>query len=432
MKVVIVGGSFAGIHTAMALRKLCPESEIILIEKQEKIGFIPSGINLLLKKEITKESQLYWMTKEKLEALYNIDVRINTEVASLETATNTLILQNGGQLSFDSLVIATGSNQRFKTISTESGLVRSVRDTHLKDSLEESLSHAQKVAIIGAGQVGMELAEGLADQAKEIHLYESRKNLLFRYFDPEMVAPLQEELAKRKIVVFLNEQVQSLTEEKTVIVATDQRKESYDLVLLANHTKPDNRLWQEKLKLNDDGTIWVDDYLQTSAKNIYAIGDTIQVTFRPTEEKMYVSLVNNAIRTARIVSRTISGMATKDPGTYRPVGNHWFGYFLGGVGITEEESIFYPQQTKKTYLKTQISATGQQQVMIKVIQNEQHQLVGVQLQSTGNIFHLLDQFTLAIEEGWTLEQLEEHELFFQPEYRLPIPFAKVVEVTDED
>nr|WP_265331473.1 FAD-dependent oxidoreductase [Enterococcus durans] len=67
-----------------------------------------------------------------------------------------------------------------------------------------------------------------------------------------------------------------------------------------------------KLKLNDDGTIWVDDYLQTSAKNIYAIGDTIQVNFRPTEEKMYVSLVNNAIRTAHVVSRTISGKPTKD------------------------------------------------------------------------------------------------------------------------
>lgn len=432
MRVVIVGGSFAGIHTAMALRKHCPDSEIILIEKQAKIGFIPSGINLLLKKEITEEKQLYWMTKEKMEAFYNVDVRINTEVASLGTTTNTLILQNGGQLTFDHLVIATGSNQQFKTISTESELIRSVRDAHLKEPLEEKIAQAQKVAIVGAGQVGIELVEGLVGQNKQIHLYESRKNLLFRYFDPEMVAPLREELEKRRIPVFLNEQVQSLVESESVTVTTDQRKERYDLVLLANHTRPDNRLWQEKLKLNDDGTIWVDDYLQTSAKNIYAIGDTIQVNFRPTEEKMYVSLVNNAIRTAHVVSRTISGKPTKDPGTYRPVGNHWFGYFLGSVGITEEESIFYPQQITKEYLTTQVSATDHQPVKIKIIQNEQQQLVGAQLQSKGNIFHLLDQFTLAIEESWTLEQLEEHELFFQPEYRMPIPFTKVVEDTHED
>lgn len=431
MRVVIVGGSFAGIHTAMTLRKHCPDSEIILIEKQKKIGFIPSGINLLLKKEITEDKQLYWMTKEGLEAIYNIDVRINTEVASLGTATNTLILQNGGQLTFDHLVIATGSNQ-FKTISKESKLIRSVREAYLKESMEEKIAQAQKVAIVGAGQVGIELAEGLVGKNKEIHIYESRKNLLFRYFDPEMVDSLRKELEKRKISVFLNEQVQSLVEAESVTVTTDQRKERYDLVLLANRTRPDNRLWQEKLKLNDDGTIWVDDYLQTSVKNVYAIGDTIQVTFRPTEEKMYVSLVNNAMRTAHIVSRTISGKPTKDPGTYRPVGNHWFGYFLGSVGITEEESIFYPQQITKEYLTTQVSATNHQQVKIKIIQNEQQQVVGAQFQSKGNIFHLLDQFTLAIEESWTLEQLEEHELFFQPEYRMPTPFAKVVEDTYED
>lgn len=73
-----------------------------------------------------------------------------------------------------------------------------------------------------------------------------------------------------------------------------------------------------------------------------------------------------------------------------------------------------------------------QLVKIKIIQNEQKQLVGAQLQSKGNIFHLLDQFTLAIEESWTLEQLEEHELFFQPEYRMLIPFTKVVEDKHED
>lgn len=70
MKSVIIGGSFAGIHAAMCLRKSCPDSEIVLLERQEKIGFIPSGINLFLKKEITKNEQLYWMTREELEKLY--------------------------------------------------------------------------------------------------------------------------------------------------------------------------------------------------------------------------------------------------------------------------------------------------------------------------------------------------------------------------
>ncbi|MEQ7263814.1 FAD-dependent oxidoreductase [Enterococcus hirae] len=431
MRIVIIGGSFAGIYAAISLRKSCPDSEIILLEKQDKIGFIPSGLNLLLKKQLTSKEQLYWLTKEELQALYAIDVQVRTEVVSLEIATKTVFIQNGRQLTFDTLVIATGSSQQFKN-GNKSTQIRSVKDIHLKESLEQSLAKAQKIAVIGAGQVGLELAEGLYHQQKEIHLYESRPTLLFRYFDPEMVEPLTHELLQRHIQLFLNEQVQTLEENEQVAVVTDQKTESYDLVLLANHTRPDHHLWQDQLKLNEDGTIWVDEYLQTSAKDIYAIGDAIQVTFQPTQEKMYVSLVNNALRTAQVVSQTISGKRTKDPGTYRAIGNHWFGYFLGGVGLTEEESIFYPQTVRKTYLLARLAATNSETAKIKVMCNEKGQLLGAQLRSREEIFDLLDRFTLAIEEGWTLEKLFERELFFQPEYRLPLQLIKVVDTLDED
>lgn len=431
MRIVIIGGSFAGIYEAISLRKSCPDSEIILLEKQDKIGFIPSGLNLLLKKQLTSKEQLYWLTKEELQALYAIDVQVRTEVVSLEIATKTVFIQNGRQLTFDTLVIATGSSQQFKN-GNKSTQIRSVKDIHLKESLEQSLAKAQKIAVIGAGQVGLELAEGLYHQQKEIHLYESRPTLLFRYFDSEMVEPLTHELLQRHIQLFLNEQVQTLEENEQVVIVTDQKTESYDLVLLANHTRPDHHLWQDQFKLNEDGTIWVDEYLQTSAKDIYAIGDAIQVTFQPTQEKMYVSLVNNALRTAQVVSQTISGKRTKDPGTYRAIGNHWFGYFLGSVGLTEEESIFYPQTVRKTYLLARLAATNSETAKIKVMCNEKGQLLGAQLRSREEIFDLLDRFTLAIEEGWTLEKLFERELFFQPEYRLPLQLIKVVDTLDED
>ena len=108
MRIVIIGGSFAGIYAAISLRKSCHDSEIILLEKQDKIGFIPSGLNLLLKKQFTSKEQLYWLTKEELQALYAIDVQVRTEVVSLEIATKTVFIQNGRQLTFDTLVIATG------------------------------------------------------------------------------------------------------------------------------------------------------------------------------------------------------------------------------------------------------------------------------------------------------------------------------------
>ena len=292
---------------------------------------------------------------------------------------------------------------------------------------------AKKIAIIGAGQAGIEIAEGLASGKTQIHLYESRKSILFRYLDPEMTEPLVKEMKNQGISLFLEEQVVSLSENETAIVETERRRENYDLVLLANHSRPNNQMWEEQLTLNDDGTIWVDDYLQTSQKDVYAIGDAIQVTFRPTNEKMYVSLVNNAVRTARNVSKTISGSATKDQGTYRPVGNQWFGYFLGSVGMTEEESIFYPQKIETGYAEYKLAAINQSKVKVKFLFDSEKKILGAQLQSRKEMFHLLDQLTIAVEEGWTLEQLEEHELFFQPEYRVPnMVWSKVANTAYED
>ncbi|OTP11220.1 hypothetical protein A5844_001354 [Enterococcus sp. 10A9_DIV0425] len=431
MRVVIIGGSFAGIQTAVSLRRECPASEIVLLEKQERVGFIPSSVNLFLKGKLHNEEECYWITKEQLINDHHIEVRTSTEVVSLNGDSKQVQLKNGEALFFDYLVIATGSNQQFSgnTIVNES--IRRIKDQTGTEALYQKIVESKKIAVVGGGQVGLELVEGLSDGTKEVHLYESQPTLLFRYFDPEMVVPLVNELKKHRVSLFLNEQVQQITEDEPVQLVTEQRKDTYDLILLANHTKPDNHIWEDHLRLNDDGTIWVNDYLQTSHPAIFAIGDAIQVSFRPTDEKMYVSLVNNAIRTANIASKNISGTPTKDLGTYRPIGNRWFGYFFGSVGLTEEESIFYPHKIMKYFFTTRASAMNQEVVKIKILCDEKGQLIGAQCYSKATNFHFLDQLTFAIEEGWTLAQLEAHELFFQPEFRTPVSLVKAVDSFNE-
>ncbi|ONN41616.1 FAD-dependent oxidoreductase [Enterococcus mundtii] len=432
MRIVIVGGSFAGIQTAISLRNDCPESEIIIIEKQARIGFIPNSVNLILKGEFHEEAHHYWITKEQLTQEHQIAVRVETEVTALNSDKNQIQLNDGEILSFDFLVIATGSQQRFRFSTQENDTIWTIKDPKTSQQFQQRIGNAKKIAVVGAGQVGLELIEGLANLGKELHLYESQSTVLFRYFDPEMIKPLYRELNNRGIRYFLNEQVQEIIEAEQTKIFTEKRSETYDLVLLANYTRPDNQLWEESLRLNDDGTIWVNDYLQTSQENIYAIGDAIQVTYRPTQEKMYVSLVNNAIRTAKIASKNISGQQKKDLGTYRPIGNHWFGHYFGSVGLTESESIFYDGEINTQYLTTRASAANQELIQIKVLLTEEGKLIGAQCHSQAVIFYLLDRLTLAVEEGWTLADLEAREFFFQPEYRAPTALVKVVDSFDED
>ncbi|GEK36906.1 hypothetical protein RV17_GL001784 [Enterococcus thailandicus] len=320
MKIVIIGGSFAGIRAAQLLNEACPQAEIYLIEKQNEIGFIPSSFHLLLTKQIVDKKQSHWITKERLEETSRINVL--TQKSAIGLVENEVLLDNGEKVPFDQLIIATGSAQSFKRLDeAEAQHIYSVKSGTNFTELETVLAQADKVAVVGGGQVGVELAEDLTTLGKKVDLYESRNQILFRYLDEQMTEPILNEMTKSGIQLFLNEQVQVLADKNGAILESEKRKARYDVVLLANHTRPDNRLWAETIKLNDDGTIWVDDYLRTSRKDVYAIGDAIQVTFRPTQEKMYVSLVNNAIRTAQVVSQTISGKPTKDVGTYRPVGN---------------------------------------------------------------------------------------------------------------
>ncbi|KKJ71748.1 pyridine nucleotide-disulfide oxidoreductase, partial [Enterococcus faecium MRSN 4777] len=250
MNIVIVGGSFAGIHAAIYLRQLMPTSEIYLIEKQSKLGWIPSGFNLILKGKVTSEKQLSWITKEELTDRYRIHVYTEKTVIGLKE--KKVVLAGGKKLDFDRLILATGSNQKFRNISAESTLIHPVKKIQNVTALQQKIMNAKKIAIIGAGQAGIEIAEGLASRKKQIHLYESRKSILFRYLDPEMTEPLVKEMKNQGLSLFLEEQVVSLTENETAIVETEKRKENYDLVLLANHSRPDNQMWEEQLTLNDD------------------------------------------------------------------------------------------------------------------------------------------------------------------------------------
>lgn len=419
MKIVIIGGSFAGIRAAQLLNEACPQAEIYLIEKQNEIGFIPSSFHLLLTKQIVDKKQSHWITKERLEETSRINVL--TQKSAIGLVENEVLLYNGEKVPFDQLIIATGSAQSFKRLDeAEAQHIYSVKSGTNFTELETVLAQADKVAVVGGGQVGVELAEDLTTLGKKVDLYESRNQILFRYLDEQMTEPILNEMTKSGIQLFLNEQVQVLADKNGAILESEKRKARYDVVLLANHTRPDNRLWAETIKLNDDGTIWVDDYLRTSRKDVYAIGDAIQVTFRPTQEKMYVSLVNNAIRTAQVVSQTISGKPTKDVGTYRPVGNKWFGHFVGSVGLTESERFFYARKVRKINQEHRVSLTNNEKISLQLlVDQETDQLIGAQLQSKSSVFRLLDLLTIAIEQQWTLQQLEAHELFFQPEYRTP-------------
>jgi len=270
--------------------------------------------------------------------------------------------------------------------------------------------------------VGLELADALSQTKKQVHLFESDSMVMGHYFDAEMLRPLETAIRQSTVDLHTETFVDEVkeTDEGKVTLFFNETNLEVDLVLLANSTRPDNHIWQD-LDRDDDGTLKVNEYLQTSHPNIYAIGDAIKVKFQLTDEKIYLSLVANAIRTAKIASQTITGTLTSDPGTVRVSGNQWFGYFVGSVGLLEKEALLYPERIRIKQLELPAAVVSQEKINVKVIWNaETACLLGAQLVSKQLDFALLDQFASAIQQQQTIHEFMLLERFFHPAFRFPL------------
>lgn len=435
MRIVIIGGSFAGIQAAITSREYYPAAEIVLLEKQSEIGYISGSLSLLLQGEITELDQLRWMTAQQLQEDYRIDVQCNQTVTGL-TEEGHLQLEKNETVSYDRLIIATGSGQFSRYGAETEGTSRILRFKTKSEAkrLLEKLSEVKKIAVIGGGQVGLELAEGLIHRNKQVHLFESSPQLLFRYLDVEMTDSLVQAVKAAGVSLHLNAYVEELqeAEEKVLLTAADEQT-AFDLVLVATSTRPDNSLWEKFLSLNDDGTIQVDRWMRTSRTNIFAVGDAIQVRFRPTGEAMYISLVNNAIRTAKLAAANLEGPTKEDPGTLRTIGNHLFGYYLGSAGLTESEGIFYPAELETQIIERPISLLSKEYQRIKLIFDQATtELVGAQLLSTAPVLETLNRLAAAVYLKETKEQLLQNEEFFHPAINTPQALFARIEERHED
>ncbi|WP_367378513.1 FAD-dependent oxidoreductase [Enterococcus gilvus] len=420
MRVVIVGGSFGGVQAAVEIKREAPETEVLVIEKQTELGFVPGSLALILQGKAASVAELRWITRAELEA-QGIHVRTGVSCTGL-LPDHQIQLSTGEAIGFDRLVIATGSRQSFQQEEMSSARIKTCKTEQDVTDILTQLEELETVAIVGGGHVGLELADAFAQTDKQIHLFESDTMLMGHYFDEEMILPLETAIRQSAVHLHMGTFVESMeeTNEGHVRLFFEETNLAVDLVVLANSTRPDNHIWQA-LDRNDDGTLKVNAYLQTSDPNIYAIGDTIKVRFQLTGEELYVSLVTNALRTASIASQNILGTPEEDPGTVRVSGNQWFGYFVGSAGLLEKEALLYPEEIQIAQVDVPVAAVSKEKMKLKVIWDaETEVLLGVQLVSKWMDFALLDLFALAIQQQQTIHGFQVKERFFHPAFRAPL------------
>lgn len=422
MRVVIIGASFAGVAAALEVRKKFEHAEIVLLEKQTRLGYIPNGLHLYFDKKIASLDDAYFITEEQVQQ-QRIQLYLSSEVEKVDTAQKQVTYRNTtGEktLEYDKLIIATGSSQLSKKIaSSDATRVLKYKRFHEAEDALEKLNHSQQVTIIGGGQIGVEAADLLHKNGKQVTLIENMDYVLFKYFDKEMIEPLQAEMEKAGIVLHLNQTVSSVEETDDQVMAHLLNETiTSDTAVLAVNVRPDLRFLGNQIKLHTDNTVAVDSYLRTSDKDVFAIGDCIQLPFGVGNDTFYIPLINNAIRTGLVAAANLVEPVLPFKGSLRTIGTSAFGYYIASTGMTEEESLFYsrPVSAIRQVVKLNSLPTADTVTIKMLYDKESRVLLGAQLLSKSNMLDKINTLALAIQTQQTLEDLMQKDFFFHPVY----------------
>jgi NADPH-dependent 2,4-dienoyl-CoA reductase/sulfur reductase-like enzyme/peroxiredoxin family protein/TusA-related sulfurtransferase/rhodanese-related sulfurtransferase len=430
MKIVIVGGVAGGASAAARARRLSEDAEIILLERGPDVSFANCGLPYHIGGEIQDRSRLKVQTPESLSQQLNIDVRVRSEVISIDREAKKVrvrYLDNGDEYeeSYDKLILSPGASPlRPPLPGIEDRRVHVLRTLEDMDRIKEASDEAGRVLIVGAGFIGLEVAEQLKRLGKEVTVVELVDQILPQV-DPEMVRPIEDEMRREGIDLILGDGIDAFVDIDGSLEAVlkSGRKVGADLVLLSIGVKPESQLASEAgLETGQRGAIVVNSYQQTSDPDIYAAGDAAETEERILGKRIVLPLGGPANRQGRTAADHIflGEQATPYAGSLGTAIVRVFDMAVGVTGWTEkrlkQEGIAY-DTTVVTDFQHAGYYPGALPVTVKIIWDPQSgRLLGGQVYGADGADKRLDVLATAITAGMKAEDLIHLELAYAPPF----------------
>ena len=424
MKVVIVGGVAGGMSAATRLRRLREDAEIVIFEQGPHVSYANCGLPYHIGEVIPTEGDLLLQTPKSLHDRFRLDVRVNSRVTGIDRSTKTVTVTNLETAeeyteSFDSLVLSTGAKPRMVPIP---GLERAhvLRDVPDAVAIKELVDQKKisSAAIIGAGFIGVELAENLAERGVETTIVEFRENILPQ-FDPEMIEPLQSVLVDHGIKLALSAETAEVLEDSLRL--KDGREIAADLVVAAIGVVADHQLAVDAgLEIGSAGGIKVDDQMRTSDPNIFAVGDAAEKTSLLTGQAQMIWLANLANRHGRLVADVIAGekvSARPSIGT-GIIGAYGMAAALTGLTEGLAQRLNIPHKVIHLHPGSHAGYfPGAERVSLKVLFDpETGKLLGAQGIGRDGVDKRIDVIATAIYAGLGIDDLMNLELAYAPAF----------------
>ncbi len=423
-KILIVGGVAGGMSAATRLRRLQEKAEIIVFEKGPYVSFANCGLPYYVGGEIEERENLIVQSSKALQKRFNLDVRENSEVTAIDSKEKKITVLSNGKSSFESydkLILSPGAKPfvpQIKGLDLANNVftLRNIPDVDkIMAQLKEKAP--KKATIIGAGFIGIEMAENLAKRGIAVTIVEKAPHVL-PTIDREMAAYVNEELIKNNVSVMTNTGAVEF-KDKQILLDNGESLLS-DLTILSVGIQPETSLAKMgDIKLGLRNAILVDEHYETSVKDIYAVGDAIVVKNQLGHDAL-ISLASPANRQGRQVADIISGLPVENRGSLGTAIVRVFDLQVASTGLSESQLQSLNLKHKIVHVTANNHAgyyPGATSIVLKLIfEPESGEIFGAQALGKEGVDKRIDILSTAIKAKLTVFDLPELEFTYAPPF----------------
>ena len=430
MRVIIIGGVAGGATAAARIRRLDEKAEIIIFEKSGYISYANCGLPYYIGGVIEDKEELTLQTPESFWERFNIDVRVQNEALEINPENKTVTVKNlkTGEVyteSYDKLLISTGAKPtrpQMQGIDLDNVFtLRTVEDTYnIKNFVDEC--KPKSAVVVGGGFIGLEVAENLNEMGVDVTILQ-RPDHLLNTLDYDMATLVHSRFRKNGVKLKFGVSVQGFekAERGVDVLIKGEEPINADMVLLAIGVTPDSTLAKNAgLDLGIKDSIVVNDRMETSARNIYAVGDAVQVKHSITGDNAVISLAGPANKQGRIAADNICGGDSRYKGSMGSSVIKIFDMTVASTGLTEKLAKASEIDYDKILLSPMSHAGyypgGKVMTMKVVFEKSTQRIIGAQIVGFDGVDKRIDVLATAMNFGATASDLKDLDLAYAPPY----------------
>jgi len=438
MRVCIIGAGDGGATAANQIRRLDTEAQVDVFSKRGSLGCPPCEMPLVLGRKVaTWEELIRGFRQESFWGKRDIGLHLNTAVTDIMRQEK-YIVADGKKYEYDKLILALGATPEVPALAGLGGKNEFTLSTDMADgvALDDAISVCSEAAIVGGGFIALEVAAALKARGYGKVYLLARRGILRAYLDEDIAEKVKDVVTQNGIELILPARIEKIaTKGSRKYITLSDRELEVDFVFFATGTKPNVELAQNAgLEIGESGAIAVNQYLQTSDVNIYAIGDCMENWDVVTGSKRRHQLATNAIRTGYIAGRNaVLGNQLTYEGTVMPLITKIFGHQIGAVGFTDREAREKGLATVSVVVETprlRERFNGRPARYKLIADAKAKTLVGAQIVSEEIVSGTVDKLAVAIACRMPLIKLVQIDSSYSPhvqEDQLAVPLHRLID-----